>query len=379
MRIGIFGGAFNPPHNEHINIVNNLLNERKYDKILIIPSNNPPHKKSVVTSFNDRLNMLNIVFEGIDKVEICDIEGRDNIVHYSYDLISKLKSVYSKDGLEFIIGGDSMIDFHKWYRPDDIIKMIRLIVVARGTDDGEKLERAIRSYREKGADIVLSSYIANECSSSLIRCRLFLKDDNVFMNDKLYSYIISNGLYSDYDDIINKLRDTLNEHRFEHTKGVARMAIKINEKIRLDFNKVMLAALLHDCAKSVKQYTYDIPEDTVNSNVEHAFMGRQVAMNEYGVKDSDVLNAIEFHCTAKPGMTELDKLIYCADMVEEGRQYDGVEELRELVLNDLDSGFIACLNSTYNHILEEGFDMYYLTKEAYLYYNGTTGEWKYGY
>ena len=125
MKIGLFGGAFNPPHREHINIVKELMEERKYDRLVLILSNNPPHKSSVNTPFDTRLELLKLAFSNISGVEISDIEGRDNEKHFSYDIIRYFKGVYEGDELEFIIGGDSMIDFHKWLKPEEIIKLVR--------------------------------------------------------------------------------------------------------------------------------------------------------------------------------------------------------------------------------------------------------------
>ncbi len=368
MKIGLFGGAFNPPHREHINIVKELMEERKYDRLVLILSNNPPHKSSVNTPFDTRLELLKLAFSNISGVEISDIEGRDNEKHFSYDIIRYFKGIYEGDELEFIIGGDSMIDFHKWLKPEEIIKLVRIVVVPRGGDIAEVLS-AKEHYDGLGADIVVSNYRANAISSSVLRCRIALGDDMSDILEKTcWEFVKRERLYRDYDAVLERLERELKPERFEHTKGVARYAMKLNENLRLDYDRVMLSSLLHDCAKGNVKYSYPIREDAIGTNVEHSFMGRQVAMREYGVRDSEVLDAIEYHCTARPKMSPLEKLIYSADMLEEGREFEGVERLRDMIESDFETGFCECLKATYRHVKDVGFSMYPLTAEAYGYY-----------
>lgn len=368
MRIGLFGGAFNPPHREHINIVRELIKEREYDKLVLILSNNPPHKSSVTTPFGVRLKLLELAFQDIPRVEISDIEGRDNDKHYSLDIIRKFKELYAGDELEFIIGGDSMIDFHKWKSPEEIIKLVRIVVVPRG-DDLDKVLSAKSNYDVLDSDIVISNYRAISISSSMLRCKIALHDDmSDIIEEKCLTFIEKEGLYRDYEDILERLKRELKKERYDHTKGVCRYAMKLNETLRLDYNKVMLSALLHDSAKGNVKYSYPIRYDAIGTNVEHSFMGRQVAMNEYGISDNEILDAIEYHTTARPDMSMLEKLIYCADMLEDGRDFDGVERLRKIIESDFEEGFRECLKATYRHVLDMCFEMYPLTVDAYRYY-----------
>ena len=370
MRIGIFGGAFNPPHKEHVNIVRELIRERGYDKMLIIPSVNPPHKKSVVTSFENRLDMVKIAFGDIEEVEISDIENRDNVVHYSVDTIKVLQDMYPKDGLEFVIGGDSMIDFHTWYKPNVIAQMIPIVVVSRGDEDIELMMREIDRYNSDGANIILSNYKAKQVSSSYLRCQLYLHDKDVDLDNSLLEYIRDNKLYCDYDTILDRLKATLKPERFEHTKGVTRYAIKLNEGLRLDFNSVMLSTLLHDAAKYMSSDGYDnVPSAAIGTPVEHAFLGAEVAKRIYGISDEAIIDAIRYHCTGRASMTTLEKLVFSADMLEHGRDFEGVENLRAIIEDDFEKGFLACFNSTYEHVKSESDNMYPLTEDAYRYYN----------
>ena len=91
-------------------------------------------------------------------------------------------------------------------------------------------------------------------------------------------------------------------------------------------------------------------------------------ITEYGVTDAEVIGAIACHCTGKPGMNTLDKLIFCADMLEPARDFDGVEELRRTIRRDFEKGFRACLIRSYDYLVEKGADIYPLTLRAAEYY-----------
>ena len=158
-----------------------------------------------------------------------------------------------------------------------------------------------------------------------------------------------------------------------HTLRVVIYALKFVDKLKLDYNKVFIASLLHDCAKNNINYGYIynnklVPLDSKNTPIAHAFCGSIVAKEKYGITDTEILDAIFCHSTAKPNMTNLAKLVYSADMLEEGRDFDGVEKLREKFDKDFDRGFIACLEKTVLHLQKENKEIYPLTIDAYNYY-----------
>ena len=110
----IFGGAFNPIHNEHVNMIKHLLTLDGVEGVVLLPSANPPHKKCD-TSFDQRVEMIKLAVEGLDRVEICDIESKDNGKHYTCEVLPKLKELY--EDIAFVIGGDSLEDLSTWKNP----------------------------------------------------------------------------------------------------------------------------------------------------------------------------------------------------------------------------------------------------------------------
>ncbi len=371
MKIGIFGGAFNPPHKEHINMIKQALLSG-LDEVVLVPSKNPPHKSTCTVDFSHRVNMLNIALLGVKNVCIDDIENRDDSIHYTYQILPKLKEKY-KD-IVFIIGGDSLVDFHKWKNPEEIIKICPLMVFHRGNDDIE-FNEAKKYWENKGANIEVVDYIPSDVSSSLIRHYLYLGYRGL-VDEKVEHYIDENGLYNDYISYIQKLSTMIKRERLEHSIRTAKYALYLNDrhKLGIDLDKVLLAGLLHDCGKGrEKDDSIDksmLPKDSIGSKVEHQFLGAVFAKDIFNVQDENILNAIKYHCTGKGNMSTFEKLIYSADLLEEGREDDFIPVLRKKMDENFEEGFKTIVENQYNYLktVNEEKDIYYLTKECYNFY-----------
>lgn len=372
MKVGIFGGAFNPPHLEHIKMMEYALSQG-LDEIVVVPSKNPPHKSTCKTPFYQRVDMLNIALLGTKNIIIDNIENENSNVNYACEVLPKLIEKYGD--CVYIIGGDSLIDFHTWKNPEKIINMCPIWVFKRGDRD-EEFNRALKYWQDQGAEIKVLDYLPQDLASSLLRYNVALGYDTG-LNPKVVRYIRENGLYSDYDAILHKLSRLVNEHRFYHILGVAKYALYLNakHKLHLDQDKVMIAALLHDCAKSIeKDPSYDkgdTPKDSIGTPVEHQFLGAVVAQREFGIKDPEILDAIRCHTTGKPNMTTFEKLIYSADLLELGREEDFIIPLRVAMDKDFEEGFITIVRQQYEYLKKEkGDNIYPLTVDCAKYYLG---------
>lgn len=361
--IGIFGGAFDPPHKEHVRIAKEIKKEFSLDEVVFLPSGNSPHK-SLQTPFSLRLQMLQAALKGafpIDETEN-SFPGRA----YSYKILPLLRQKYGD--VAFVIGGDSLLAFDKWCHPEEIVKICPLIVIPRGTDDVSALTAAAEKYtREWGGKILISRSVRGEdVSSTAIRAKCALGMPLEDVEEDVRAFIVQNNLYQTYSFYVEKVKSMLREKRWRHTCGVVLAGLKINERIGLPFEKVFLGCLLHDCMKQVDRVNPGVPADTVGTKVLHAFNGAEEARLGFGITDPEILDAIRYHTTGRAGMTTLDKLVYTADMVEElTRDFDGVEELRAAAYRDLDEGFIRCFKVCYDSLLERGIPIYYLTLDCY--------------
>jgi nicotinate-nucleotide adenylyltransferase len=132
VKICLFGGTFDPPHIGHLLIAQTICEAESFDKILFIPVNIPPHK-SVNTPLEDRLNMLEIAIDDNPNFEISDIEIKRGGVSYTIDTIRTIKKQYniSSNKISYLIGSDSLLNFHNWKDPEKILEECQIIVAIR--------------------------------------------------------------------------------------------------------------------------------------------------------------------------------------------------------------------------------------------------------
>lgn len=367
-KIGIFGGTFNPPHNEHIRLARAAVKALSLDKLVIMPTFIPPHKEVSLAPAQDRLNMLELCFANDEKTEVSDLEILRGGKSYTYETVESFR----KEGREvyFIVGGDMLADFKTWRYPERILAAANL--VAFGRDGVKECVKEEEEYFKNtfGKNFIPLSYVGEDVSSTEIRVYASLGlDVSAFTDKKVAEYISSHGLYK--GGVAEEyVKEHLPEKRLVHTANVAVCALKKAKELGLSEEKVLAAAILHDCAKYTdkdKVKGFVLPEG-VPEPVVHSFLGAYVAEHIIGVKDEEVLDAIRYHTSGKPGMTALGKLIFVADMIEKGRDYAGVEKLRALYEGDLDACFKECLKEEVLHLLNKKSYIYKATLDAYSYY-----------
>lgn len=187
MKIGLFGGAFNPPHNGHMAVARCALKKENLDKLIFIPTGNAPHKKETEISREDRYNMVLAAISGEEKMSVSDYEIMRSEVNYSANTAEYFKSLYPEDELFFIIGDDSYNDLETWYEPHRIMEVSTLLVFPR---EGAEVKKPARMLP---MDIV-------EVSSSDIREKIKMgKDCRNLLPKKVFDYIIKRNLYGSRD------------------------------------------------------------------------------------------------------------------------------------------------------------------------------------
>ncbi|WP_194190950.1 bis(5'-nucleosyl)-tetraphosphatase (symmetrical) YqeK [Clostridium chrysemydis] len=167
-----------------------------------------------------------------------------------------------------------------------------------------------------------------------------------------------------YEIIYNYLKENLEDKRFIHTMGVVSTAKKLANLYGVDEKRAEIAALCHDICKNLSNE--ELLEIFKNNNIElsisekntqtlwHSIAAPIVAKEKFNINDEEILGAMRWHTTGKLSMTKLEKIIYIADMIEPSRRFDGVEEIREAVLKDLDSGVLIGVNHTIRYLLDRG-------------------------
>ena len=362
--IGIFGGAFDPPHKEHIRIAAEISREFDLEKTVFLPSGNSPHK-ALETPFALRVEMLSAALSG-SNAEIDTIESTFPERAYSYRVLPLLKQKYGE--IAFLIGGDSLLSFDSWKNPQEVAKICPLIVIPRGGESLEELRAKAQEVTARyGAKVLLSEQVRGESvSSTAVRAKVELGLPVPELSAGVLALVKAHSLYATHRKMIDGVRAQLTEKRWLHTCGVVLAGTKINEQVHLDKEKVFVACLLHDCMKYEQRVNPGVPADVVGTKILHAFNGAEEARLAYGVTDPEVIDAIRYHTTGRAGMTPLDKLVYTADMVEElTRDFEGVESLRKAAFQDLDEGFRRCFLACYEQLLESGKPIYHLTIDCY--------------
>ncbi len=369
-RVAIFGGTFNPVHIEHISLCKSAITELNLDKLIVMPTFISPHKESATClSALDRLNMLKLAFEGIKKVEVSDFEILKQGKSYTYQTIEHFYSQETK--LFFIVGGDMLNDFKTWKFPERILDKATLAVFERQsifTDFVKEQEYFRQNFK---SEFVKLSYVGKDFSSTKIRtyAKLSLSLEGL-MPQKVEEYIKEKQLYKP-DKYEQFIVCNLPQKRLIHTANVVVCALKRARELGLNEEKVRISATLHDCAKYIDYTTekeFVLPEK-VPQPVIHAYLGAFIAQKYLGITDNEILSAIRYHTSGRENMSLLEKLIFVADMVEEGRSYDGVETLRNLYENgDFETCFIECLKEEFVHLINKKQYIYVKTIEAFNYY-----------
>ncbi len=197
MRIGIFGGAFNPVHNGHINLAKSYLESLSLDKLLVVPTANPPHKSAEgLAAGADRLNMLSIAFKAFERVEISDIEFQREEKSYTYDTITELRKSYPEDGFFLIIGNDQFLSFDKWYKYNELLSEVVLCTAAREENKKEEIISFAEKLLNGKSDYYLAAFEPIVISSSEIREKIKNQDDiSGFVPADVCKYIKDKGLY----------------------------------------------------------------------------------------------------------------------------------------------------------------------------------------
>ena len=185
--------------------------------------------------------------------------------------------------------------------------------------------------------------------------------------------------YKEFDPIKEKLAHTLDLARYEHTLGVMYTAGSLAMAHSCDISKAMLAGLLHDCAKCIsleemlkwcEEYHFPMTEmEKKSKNLLHAKAGAVVAEHEYHINDKEVLQAITWHCTGRPNMSLLEKIVYVADFIEPGRkEAKNLDYIRKTAFVDLDACIAQITYDILNYLESKGYEIDPTTEETYHFY-----------
>lgn len=179
MKIGIYGGTFNPIHLAHVHVLKGFIDRLSLEKVLIIPTYTPPHKVAVdLASFEDRYNMCALAAKEINGAQVLDIENKRKGKSYTYETLVALRNQYPCDEFYLITGEDMFLTFDKWKHFEIIAKLAVLCASPRSEDGLRKLnDFALELKKLYGAKSIIEDIRFLNISSTDIREKAKKKED----------------------------------------------------------------------------------------------------------------------------------------------------------------------------------------------------------
>ena len=378
MKIGVYGGSFNPPHLGHVRAAQACQKALGLDRVLVIPASIPPHKQMASGSpvAMERFRLTQLAFSQLPGFEVLDLELRREGKSYTVDTIRALKAQYEQDELFLMMGTDMFLSFQDWYCPAEIARLTRLVCFSRYDADEKN-----RSALFKQADALEARFgkrpvlLENDCfdiSSTEARRLVRFGIAESYLPEAVLREIAVLGLYgageNDKGLSFERLKDvSLSLHkpsRVPHAIGVCETARDMAKKFGANEDLAVRAGILHDVTKALgakqqlmlaEKWNVALTDfERANPQLLHAKTGAAAARELFG-ECEEVASAIEWHTTGKIDMTKLEKIVYLADMIEPNRTYPGVDAIRAAAEKDLDEGVLLALERTIAHLQEEGF------------------------
>ena len=190
----IFGGTFNPPHIGHYEMLAALEKCPEIEEIWLMPDKIPPHKVcDFLADDSDRIEMCRIIAKDFKKARLCLAEFEREGISYTYDTVTEFLKKYPDKKFIFVCGGDMLIFFDKWYRYEELMKMLPFTVFRRTDTDNAEFDRMAERLSLQGMEITVMSEVITAVSSSYIRNNFEKSRDLV--PEKIYNYIKDRGIY----------------------------------------------------------------------------------------------------------------------------------------------------------------------------------------
>ena len=346
MKIGFFGGSFDPIHYGHLILAQQLINEAALDKVVFVPNYVSPNKAhSMKASPNDRLELIKLAIKDNPKLDVSDLEIRKGELCFMDEDMTEFKTLYPNDELYVITGQDAFMRIEKWHNFETFLVDNKFLIGKRPGLSTKELFGLFKDLFARFNHLQLEFFDIPEMdlSSVTIQNKIRVgKSVKYLIPDNCIEYIEANNLY---DSLIPKLKKFVESNvkstRLDHTKGVVDTAKKMAVRYDVDPKKAEIAAWFHDAFRSA-------------GNLEHGPIAAEKIQELFNVHDPEIIEAIKNHTTGHPNMSKLDKIIYIADSLEPGRDYPGVEELRKIMYVDLDECLYQLMTHTRDYVLSIG-------------------------
>ena len=390
MRIGIYGGTFNPIHTGHVRLAQSCLDALSLDKILVIPANIPPHKRAKQLLPGDaRMELCRLACGNDPRLEVTDIELRREGSSYTVDTLRELKALYPGAQLFLIVGSDMFLTLETWKESSEIFRLCTICTGAREEGEERTLQEKQQMLESLGASCIVMQLPVFDISSTEIRRVVGLGADQRMLErwipSAVAAKILEKGYYAaepETDEDLRKAlalaREKLGDYRLFHSRCVADAAqflAKYHFDGVVDPKKALLAGLLHDICKDMSKEEqrgwmekFEPIHDPLilqSPSLWHGFAGASYLKAAYGIDDEDFLNSIRYHTTARKAMSPLEQVVYLADYISLDRDYPDVAVMRAETLRSPEDGMRYSLRYTVGMLSKEGRILNRDTWEAY--------------
>lgn len=344
MRIGIFGGSFNPVHRQHLSIAQAARETQGLDQVWFIPVFNPVHKSAEdFLDYDQRRELLQLAISDIEGFAICDVEKELGGASYTVRTVKHLQAGYPAHKFFLIIGGDSLNELSTWRSIFELVRLVEFIVVER---PGFTRESPVPESVLHWADVELSPI-----SSTDIRARLRAHDFSDFsgLPPMVLYQILRNNYYGAAGSLYARVLQRLNEYLLEmpaglgqHIEGVAQQAFLLALGADVSLLPAIIAGLAHDIFRIASEDK--IREWALKSGYELVELEREVPMLAHGAAAAGLLrhefpglgeelfDALRHHTLPEPGLSDLGKILVIADTLEPSRKVPARDELRGIQL-----------------------------------------------
>lgn len=380
MKIGIYGGTFDPPHLGHMAAAKASIEQLSLDRLLLIPNRLPPHKILPKDSAKaeERFQMVSLMADGIGpRAKAADLELKRDGPSYMVDTVAQLRKENPGATFYLLLGTDMFLHFDSWWKAEELAKHVILAPFLREKGNSLETFSGKKASLEKnlGAKVTLLS-LPDVCPVSSTEIRALLskgetqREAGALLWCQVYGYILCHKLYGTQKDLkkltlpeIRAVSDSMiRAKRISHIRGTEETAAMLAKHWDLDQEKLRRAAILHDCTKYwnlneqlalCKKYGILLDGlERESVKLLHAKTAAALAQHVFG-ETEEVCRAIAAHTTGKPDMTAFDKVLYLSDYTEPNRTFEGVEELRQVSLKDLDAAMILGIEHTIKELNEK--------------------------
>ena len=377
MKIGIYGGTFNPPHLGHLAAARAAIAALELDRLMLVPAAIPPHKElpEGTPPPADRLAMAGKLADALLLPKVAEVDSLEMDrpgPSYTADTVELIHSREPEAQLWLLVGSDMFLTLHTWKEPERILKYASVCAFHRTQEDeaarfaGQKA-RLERDYGARVQLIPVPGLV--EISSTRLRELLARGEGREYLHPSVYGYILLHGLYGTHADLrhleLPELRACsyamMREKRVAHVQGVEEEAVRLARRWGADETMARRAGILHDCTKYLELEDqlalcrkYGVELDALEQQAVkllHSKTGACIARAVFG-EPEEVYWAIFWHTTAKADMTTLEKILYVADYMEPNRDFEGVERLRALAYEDLDRALLLGVETTIQEMID---------------------------